>query len=130
MPRILFLLLLLLASLIAGAQPEPSVQLKQIDKDVWVHTSYKNYNGSLVGSNGLVVQTKQGLVLIDTPWDDDQTKALIQELAKQFPKDKVTMALITHAHEDRIGGIRTLLKNGTRVLSSSHTAKLARQQGY
>lgn len=47
--------------------------LKKAD-DIFVHTSYKLFGTQTVPSNGLLVKTSKGMVLIDTPWDEAQTQ--------------------------------------------------------
>ena len=42
----------------------------------------------------------------------------------------MTDAVVTHAHDDRIGGLNTLYKYGVKVHSTKLTADFARQQGY
>ena len=44
-------------------------------------------------------------------------------------KAKPSVAVLTHAHEDRLGGIHEIHRRGIRTLSSRLTADLAKQQG-
>ncbi|MBM7616241.1 subclass B1 metallo-beta-lactamase [Alkaliphilus hydrothermalis] len=105
------------------------VELTKINDHIWVHTTYENYNGYKAASNGVVAVTSKGLVLIDTPWNNEQTKELIKLTKSIFNKD-ITIAIITHAHADRIGGIRTLLENNIEVRSTSMTALEAEKNGF
>lgn len=105
------------------------VELNRISDNIWLHTSYIDYNGTRTPSNGLVISTSEGLVLIDTPWNDFQTKELIELTKKQFQQTFV-QAIITHAHSDRIGGINELKKNKIEVRSTSMTSKIAECLGY
>lgn len=115
--------------LISGTDDSNYIELSKINDNVWVHTSYKDYNGSRTPSNGMVVITSQGLVLVDTPWNNEQTKELLKLTKEKFKQD-VKLAIITHAHEDRIGGIDTLLENNIDVRSTKLTAQLAAKAGY
>lgn len=105
------------------------IELTKLNDNVWVHTSYSDYQGSRTPSNGLVVITSKGLVLIDTPWNNSQTKELIQLTKDTFKKDFI-LGLITHAHADRIGGIDTLLENKVDVRSTGLTAIEAERNGF
>lgn len=113
----------------SGSGDSNYVELNRVRDNVWVHTTYTDYNGSRTPSNGLVILTKDGLVLIDTPWNNEQTKELIKLTKDKFNKD-FSLAVITHAHEDRIGGIDTLLENNIDTRSTSLTAELARKNGF
>lgn len=112
---------------------DQSIILTQLKNNVWVHTSYNEWDGTLVDHNGLIVSTSKGIVLIDTAWDSvdnqDKTKELLKMIKKHFKK-KVVLAIVTHAHDDSIGGIQALLDEGIDVRSTKLTAKLAKKYGY
>lgn len=106
-----------------------SVQLTRIADSVWVHTSSRTIGGTPTPSNGLVVRTRGGgMILVDTAWDDGQTQELLRVARQQIGSD-VRLALITHAHDDRIGGIRALRAARIRVVATDRTGKLAVAQG-
>ncbi|KFK83935.1 beta-lactamase 2 [Bacillus atrophaeus] len=90
--------------------PDKTIVLTKLDDKVWAHTSYNDWNG--------------------TTYDHDQkTEELLKMIKKHFKK-KVVLALITHAHDDSISGIRALLNQGIDVRSTLLTAKLAKEYGY
>lgn len=113
----------------SGSSDENYIELYKINDTIWVHTSYSKYNGYRVPSNGIVVITKEGLVLVDTPWNNEQTGELLRLTKKVFKKDTI-IAIITHAHDDRIGGIDTLLENKVDVRSTKMTLKEAEKRGF
>lgn len=108
---------------------ENKVTLSKINENVWIHTTYGDFEGVSTPANGLVVLSSKGAILIDTPWSNDETEALIKLVKKNFKKN-IVLAIITHAHVDRIGGIDTLLKHGITVESTELTAKAAVKNGY
>ncbi|SMO49177.1 metallo-beta-lactamase class B [Melghirimyces algeriensis] len=112
---------------------DQSIVLTKLNDNVWVHTSYNEWNGTTYGHNGLIVSTSKGVVLIDTAWDSagnyQKTEALLKMIKTHF-KQNVVLALITHAHDDSIGGIQALLNQGIDVRSTLLTAKLAKKYGY
>lgn len=103
-----------------------TISISQLNKNVWVHTELGYFNGEAVPSNGLVLNTSKGLVLVDSSWDDKLTKELIEIVEKKFQK-RVTDVIITHAHADRIGGIKTLKERGIKAHSTALTAELAKK---
>jgi len=116
-------------NMIAVAQNLSGVKLIKVSDSAWAHTSYFNYNGWPTPSNGMIIDTATGLVLIDTPWTNDQTIELLKTTRQMLHK-KVVLAVITHAHQDRIGGIAALIADNIRVISTSQTAQLAERAGY
>jgi metallo-beta-lactamase class B len=120
--------LLFLPACLFGQVRSP-VKLSKIEDSVWMHTTYKLYNTINLPANGLIIQTSAGLVLIDTPWDDSLTVELLDSTKKRFNQD-VVLAIITHAHIDRIGGIHTLHKRGIKVVSTALTCQKAKELGY
>jgi metallo-beta-lactamase class B len=121
-------LLLFLPACLFGQARSPT-KLSKIEDSVWVHTTYKLYNNVNLPSNGLIIQTSAGLVLIDTPWDDSLTEELLDSAKMRFNQD-VVFAIVTHAHDDRIGGIRTLHKKGIKVVSIALTCQKAKELGF
>ncbi|EJQ97810.1 beta-lactamase 2 [Bacillus cereus MC118] len=61
-----------------------TISISQLNKNVWVHTELGYFNGEAVPSNGLVLTTSKGLVLVDSSWDDKLTKELIEMVEKNF----------------------------------------------
>ncbi|SCY23449.1 subclass B1 metallo-beta-lactamase [Alkaliphilus peptidifermentans] len=113
----------------SGSSDENYIELYKINDTIWVHTSYSIYNGYRVPSNGIVAISSNGLILVDTPWNNEQTRELLTLTKDVFKKD-ISIAIITHAHEDRIGGIDTLLENQVDVRSTSMTVKEAEKRGF
>ncbi|MFP3480151.1 MBL fold metallo-hydrolase, partial [Burkholderia sp. SIMBA_057] len=83
-----------------------------------MHTSTGTADGSPVPANGLLLETSKGIVLIDTPWNDSLTEQLMTQIKQRFPGKRMTDAIVTHAHDDRIGGLNTLYKYGVKVHST------------
>ena len=105
------------------------LELKQIKTNFYVHTTYNSFGGNPFPSNGLIVNSDSGLILIDTPWNDFQTTKLIDSYKKLFKKD-ITLAIITHAHVDKIGGINSLLNQKIKTISTKLTADIAESNSY
>ena len=121
--------ILLLIPIILWGQSLNNVELTKIDDSVWVHTTYKLFGKNSIPSNGLVIQTSKGIILIDTPWDDTLTISLLDSIHHRF-NQSVLFSIITHAHQDRIGGIGALHKNSITTVSLQMTRDKAKKSGY
>jgi len=124
-----YLLLFLFLPINLYGQDRVRVELKPLTDSVWIHTSYKLYDDANVPSNGLIIRTSVGIILIDTPWDDSLTTELIQLINEKFHQPYI-LAFITHAHADRIGGIQTLQQNGIKTITMPLCYQKARESGY
>ncbi|MEW5802207.1 MAG: subclass B1 metallo-beta-lactamase [bacterium] len=105
--------------------------VRQLAEGIWLHTSTKNIEqyGGPVPSNGLLVVTSDGAVLIDTAWTDEQTTRLL-DWAEGSLGAKVRLLIVTHAHEDRLGGIRAAHARGVVSHGSDLTGTLAQKGGW
>jgi metallo-beta-lactamase class B len=126
--RSLFLLLSLISQTVFSIDQD-TVELKQISNHVWIHTSYGIVSGVLTDAHGLIIVNNHKIVLVDTCWTNKQTASLLAQINRRF-HDPVSLAIITHAHDDRIGGIDTLLKDGIRTVSTPLTAIKADVAGF
>ncbi len=103
-----------------------SLVIVQLNSTVWNYIACTTFDGLYYPSNGLIVKTDSGLVCMDTPVND----SLTQKLIEKFHDQKFIYSIITHAHIDRMGGIRTMLNHGTKVICFNKTTKSATKEGY
>lgn len=115
--RVAKLALVSLAALAACAAPRapaPTVALAPLAAGVWLHASFKEVPPwGTVLSHGLVVATSEGAVVVDTTWDDAGTTALLAE-ASRATGARVHAVVATHAHDDKMGGLRAVHAAGIR----------------
>lgn len=105
------------------------LQVRPLSGDVLLHVSWKEMpEWGRVGSNGLVVLGEREALLVDTAWTDEQTAMLLDHVEASTGRH-VTHAIVTHSHEDRIGGIRELLRRGVTVHGLALTAERAIAEG-
>ena len=120
---------------LAQAQPipKPKLTVTKLSDQVYVHVSYGVYQNKAIPSNGLIIKTNDGIVLVDTGWDTkedtDNTRQLLRWVADSLGQP-VRLCIVTHAHEDRVGGISELRKAGIRVVSTPLTARKSVALGY
>ncbi|WP_167884253.1 subclass B1 metallo-beta-lactamase [Leptospira idonii] len=105
------------------------MEIIPVRENVFLHRSVGSALGQLFSANGLVVVTGKGILIIDTPWTEEQTSFLIRETYKRFQK-KISFVIATHGHGDRIAGIRIFKENNIPVLSTSLTAAEAVKNGF
>ncbi len=91
-----------------GEKPLPPLSLERIADNVWVHKSYEVIEpwGPIL-SQGLVVKTDAGVFLVDTAWNDADTEILLA-LVKRETGETPKAAIVTHAHNDKMGGMDVL----------------------
>lgn len=110
--------------------PAP-VRYTKLSEGVWMHTSVKEIAPwGEVPSNGLVLLLpgESGALLIDTAWDDAQTLEIIA-WSRQTLGVPITRAVLTHAHEDKMGGVNALHDHGIDTFASSLSNTLAAERG-
>lgn len=113
----------------AVAHEDPAaLHITEIDKGVYLHTSYKMVEGyGLVDSNGLVVTGEHQAIIVDTPWSEDDTEKLLSWIhEKGF---EVEAAIVTHFHEDRTAGIQLLNSKSIPTCSSDLTNEILLREG-
>ncbi|TGL33955.1 subclass B1 metallo-beta-lactamase [Leptospira koniambonensis] len=125
MKYISFLLILFSVSIYGE---DPKIQVSEIGKNVYVHTSYKLLKDAYFPSNGLIIETEEGIVLVDTAWGEEQTSQLLDWISINLKKPVIAV-IITHFHEDRAGGIEVLKKLDIPTYSGKRTISILKEEG-
>lgn len=118
------------------AAPSPTwlradLAVREIAPGVLLHTSWKMLPefGGAISSNGLVVLDADEALLVDTAWGDEPTAILLDHVERVHHR-RVSHVVVTHSHDDRIGGIREALRRGIAVHELELTAKRAAAEGF
>ncbi len=118
-------MLALLAAAHATPSTESQVTIEKVARGVWIHTAMHTIEDyGTFPSNGLLVDTREGLVLVDTAWNDAQT-TFVLDWAEEHIGEPVTDAIVTHAHADKMGGMKALAERGVRSWATPLTNTLA-----
>lgn len=100
-----------------------------LDDDVWLHRSYYDLGDQRLHANGLIIVGDADITLIDSPWTTGAAYDLIDWIEQNFDKP-LKRLVITHAHEDRMGGIDAFIEAGVMTYSMANTTLIARQKGW
>jgi glyoxylase-like metal-dependent hydrolase (beta-lactamase superfamily II) len=97
--------------------------LKEIAKEVYLITHSFPWS-----ANSLLVRINQsGFVLVDTPWDNSGTKAIVEWLRDNY--ESVNLSVInTHFHRDNLGGNEYLLNSEIPIYGSDLTVELLNER--
>ncbi|MEO1269247.1 MAG: subclass B1 metallo-beta-lactamase [Myxococcota bacterium] len=106
------------------------VELTELTPGVWIHTSHAQVTGfGRVPANGLVIDGPDGPLMVDTPWNDEQTINLIDWIHLEFGGPPKAL-LVTHAHGDRLGGLKAVRARGIPVYMTAETTTRAQADGW
>lgn len=123
------ILFLLIFSLGVFGQISDALKISPLSGDFYIFTTYQTYKDAKVPANGMYVVTDEGVVLIDTPWDETQLQPLLNYIKEKHNKN-VVMTVSTHFHEDRTNGIEFLRTKGVKTYTTKKTDELSQKKGY
>ena len=94
--------------------------LEQISEKVWIHKSYENIKPwGLVLSQGLFIELDSDLIMVDTAWNDRDTETLFSLALQQFGRYPDRL-IVTHAHADKMGGMKAAHRLSSHLISYAH----------
>jgi glyoxylase-like metal-dependent hydrolase (beta-lactamase superfamily II) len=68
------------------------------------------------GANNLIINMKDGLVVVDAPTDEGQSKWVIDAAKAKYPGKPIKTLILTHHHMDHTGGMRAFVAEGANVI--------------
>lgn len=123
MSRMMFFIVSMMLTIATQAQ-EKKLVISHLTGNLYVYTTYQLFSGKPFPSNSMYMVTKNGVVLIDTPWDVEQVQPLLDSIKRKHKKD-VVMCVVTHYHADRTGGLDVLKAKGIKTYSTAQTHELS-----
>lgn len=115
-------------ALLPGSE-EGTVEFRRLSKSVWLYTAWQDLPG--IGpfpTSGLIVRDGNDTVLVDTAWTDDQTEVILNWSETRLGR-KITTAIYTHAHNDKMGGVSAVQSRGITDYALPLTNRLAPSRG-
>jgi len=84
------------------------VQPVQVKPGVW----------ELMGGshNTMVVEQSNGLVIADAPLYNERSEAILAWAKMQYPTKPVKWVVLTHHHDDHVGGLRVFAAEGAKIV--------------
>ncbi|WP_231458982.1 MULTISPECIES: BlaB/IND/MUS family subclass B1 metallo-beta-lactamase [unclassified Pedobacter] len=101
----------------------PKLKIEKLAPNLYKYTSYNTYKGDIVDANAIYLVTKQGVVVIDAPWDATQFQPFLDSI-KAKHNQKVVLAIATHSHDDRSGGLGFFKAKGIKTYATVKTNKI------
>jgi metallo-beta-lactamase class B len=136
MKNVIFILLgLFLFSFCYGTKKDSVIkiaddlQLIKIKENVFICKSYKELpKWGRIDANGMILINSNSIVMINTPWDNEQTGRLCTFLENKFKK-KISILIVTHSHDDCMGGLKEAQKRKITTYTLDKTAEIAKKSG-
>jgi glyoxylase-like metal-dependent hydrolase (beta-lactamase superfamily II) len=69
------------------------------------------------GANNLIVNMKDGILVVDAPTDEGQSKWVIDAAKAKYPGKPIKTLVLTHHHMDHTGGMRAFAAEGATVIA-------------
>ncbi|AYD49232.1 BlaB/IND/MUS family subclass B1 metallo-beta-lactamase [Arachidicoccus soli] len=101
----------------------PALFIKHLTGNFYTYVSYGRYKGEPTPANGMYLVTNKGVVLFDTPWEDQYYQPLLDSIRVRHHK-RVIMCISTHYHKDRTGGLKYYASKGIETYTTCLTDSL------
>lgn len=101
----------------------PKLKIVKLTSDLYKYTTYNTYKGAVTDANAVYLVTKKGVVVIDAPWDSTQFQPFLDSI-KAKHNQKVVLAIATHSHEDRAGGLVFFRAKGIKTYATNKTNRI------
>ena len=124
--HILLIALLLInnSNSIYGQTVKNELKISPITTNFYVYTTYKMFGAKKQDANGMYVVTPEGVILLDSPWDDFPYQLLLDSIEEKHHK-KVMLAVATHSHEDRTSGLDFYKQHGIKTYTTRQTDEIS-----
>ena len=103
------------------------LQIVQVSPNAFVHISYlQTESFGKVGCNGMILRDGGEVIVMDTPANEADSKELLSYIEKEL-KCKTVGVVVTHFHEDCLGGLKEFHARQIPSYANMTTIDLARE---
>lgn len=103
---------LLVFGLTGALRAEVDFEITPLGEGMWLHVAgHETETWGRVTSNGLIVDEGEHVVVIDTPWGAENSRALLAWIEREIGKP-VERLFVGHFHDDRLGGWEVFAERG------------------
>lgn len=129
-------LILILLSVFFGCNTQQEIavynstnlKVEQLTKNTFRHISFLSTEDfGKVSCNGMIVIDGGEALIIDTPTNDNESKELLEWVEKNL-SSKVVGVVVTHFHDDCLGGLNEFHENQIPSYASFKTIELAKKE--
>ena len=106
----------------------PALRIVHLTDNLYVYTTWGTADGAPYPANGLILVTRAGVALMDSPWDTTQFQPLLDSIQRRFHRP-VVLCIATHFHEDRTAGLTYYRTRGIKTYTTALTDSLCRVHG-
>lgn len=101
----------------------------KLSDDVYLYRSYfQTQSFGKVGGNGLILIKNDEALMIDTPWNNRQTEEIFNWIQDSL-RATVKTLIVTHWHDDCMGGLEYLKTKGVDSYANQMTIDIAKDKG-
>ncbi|MBB6372522.1 subclass B1 metallo-beta-lactamase [Chryseobacterium shigense] len=105
-----------------------NLSIIQLSDGIYQHISYKDTESfGKVPCNGMIVKDGNEAVVLDTPTNDKSSGELISWVKNNL-HSKINAVVVTHFHDDSLGGLKEFDKNNIPSYAGDKTIELAKKQ--
>jgi len=104
--------------------------IRQVSEHSYVHVSYLQTDDfGKVACNGMIVLHEEEALVVDTPTDSSASSQLIAWLENE-KKATIKAVVVTHFHEDCLGGLNVFHQHEIPSYANELTAQLAQKEQF